>query len=121
MTLVISDVPGDDPATIASGPTVADASTLSDVWEIVNRYGIELSPAARTVLESGAETPKPVELESDVRLIAAPSLALVAAADAAGQAGVTSLILGDASKARVARSGPSWPALPARFAHTDCR
>ena len=96
VTLVISDVPGDDPATIASGPTVADASTLSDVWEIVNRYGIELPPAARTVLESGAETPKPVELESDVRLIAAPSLALAAAADAAGQAGVTSLILGDA-------------------------
>ena len=55
-----------------------------------------MSPAARTVLESGAETPKPVELESDVRLIAAPSLALAAAADAAGQAGVTSLILGDA-------------------------
>ena len=43
VTLVISDVPGDDPATIASGPTVADASTLADVWEIVNRYGIELS------------------------------------------------------------------------------
>ena len=96
VTLVISDVPGDDPAAIASGPTVADASTLPDVWGIVNRYGIELSPTARTVLESGAETPKPGELESDVRLIAAPSLALAAAADAAGQAGVTSLILGDA-------------------------
>ena len=96
VTLVISDVPGDDPAAIASGPTVADASTLPDVWEIVTRYGIELPPAARTVLESGTETPKPGELESDVRLIAAPSLALAAAADAACQAGVTSLILGDA-------------------------
>jgi len=96
VTLVISDVPGDDPAAIASGPTVADASTLLDVWEIVTRYGIELPPAARTVLESGTETPKLGELESDVRLIAAPSLALAAAADAAGEAGVTSLILGDA-------------------------
>ncbi len=96
VTLVISDVPGDDPAAIASGPTVADASTLADVREILSRYRIDLPPAARAVLEAGAETPKPGELESDVRIVAAPSLALAAAAETARQAGVTPLILGDA-------------------------
>ena len=96
VTLVISDVPGDDPAAIASGPTVADSSTLADVWDIVARYGIDLPPAARAVLETGCETPKPGELETDIGLIAAPSLALAAAAETARQAGLTPLILGDA-------------------------
>jgi len=96
VTLVISDVPGDDPAAIASGPTVADASTLGDVRKIIARYGIDLPSAARTVLETGSETPKPDELESDVRLIAAPWLALTTAAETARQAGLTPLILGDA-------------------------
>jgi hydroxypyruvate reductase len=96
VTLVISDVPGDDPASIASGPTVADASTLTDVRAIIARYGIDLPPAARAVLEAGSETPKPGEMESDVRIIAAPSLALAAAAETARHAGVVPLILGDA-------------------------
>ena len=61
VTLVISDVPGDDPASIASGPTVADASTLADVQEIVTRYAIDLPPAAQAVLAQGHETPKPGE------------------------------------------------------------
>ena len=96
VTLVISDVPGDDPASIASGPTVADASTLADVQEIVTRYAIDLPPAAQAVLAQGHETPKPGDLDSDVRLIAAPSIALAAAAGIACQAGLTPVILGDA-------------------------
>jgi hydroxypyruvate reductase len=96
VTLVISDVPGDDPAAIASGPTVADASTLSDVKEIIRRYGLELPPSAKAVLTEGMETPKPGEVDCDVRIVAAPSLALAAAAETARQAGVTPLILGDA-------------------------
>ena len=105
VTLVISDVPGDDPAAIASGPTVADASTLADVREILSRYRIDLPPAARAVLEAGSETPKPGELESDVRIVAAPALALAAAAETARRAGVTPLILGDAIEGESREAG----------------
>ena len=105
VTLVISDVPGDDPAAIASGPTVADASTLADVREILSRYRIDLPPAARAVLEAGAETPKPGELESDVRIVAAPALALAAAAETARRAGVMPLILGDAIEGESREAG----------------
>ena len=105
VTLVISDVPGDDPAAIASGPTVADASTLADVREILSRYRIDLPQAARAVLEAGVETPKPGELESDVRIVAAPALALAAAAEPARRAGITPLILGDAIEGESREAG----------------
>ncbi|MFD0916653.1 glycerate kinase [Pseudahrensia aquimaris] len=60
VTLAISDVPHDDPSTIASGPTVPDASTCDDALALIEQYGIEVSPAVRDHLESPqAETPKP--------------------------------------------------------------
>lgn len=96
VTLVISDVPGDDPASIASGPTIADQSTIDEVRGILSRYRIVLPDTARAVLDSGDETPKPADLESDVRIIAAPSLALESAAKAAASAGLQPLVLGDA-------------------------
>ncbi len=96
VTLVISDIPGDDPTAIASGPTLADPSTIDEVREIVARFALDLPPAARAVLDAGIETPKPGTLAEDVRLVAAPSLALRAAADAARAEGLTPLILGDA-------------------------
>jgi glycerate 2-kinase len=96
VTLVISDIPGDDPAAIASGPTLSDPSTKADAREIAARFRLDLPEAARAVLESGAETPKPGEIETDVRLVAAPSLALEAAAQVASREGLTPLILGDA-------------------------
>jgi glycerate 2-kinase len=96
VTLAISDIPGDDPAAIASGPTVADPSTLADVREIIARYQIELPPAALAVLSANAETPKSLGSQNTVHVIAAPALALAAAAEAAKSAGLTPLILGDA-------------------------
>ncbi|MBY5342070.1 glycerate kinase [Rhizobium leguminosarum bv. viciae] len=96
VTLVISDVPGDDPASIASGPTIADESTIGEVRGIISRYKIVLPDTARAVLDSGDETPKPTDLTSDVRIIAAPSLALDSAAKAAAIAGLRPLALGDA-------------------------
>jgi hydroxypyruvate reductase len=96
VTLAISDIPGDDPAAIASGPTVADSSTLADVHEIIKRYNIDLPPSASAVLASGHETPKILPAQNSVRVIAAPKLALEAAAQAAAKAGLTPLILGDA-------------------------
>ena len=54
VTLTISDVPGDDVSVIASGPTVADASTCAEALDILRRYGIDVPPAVRAQLESGA-------------------------------------------------------------------
>ena len=100
LTLLISDVPGDDPIDIASGPTVADATTCDDALAIVRRYGIELPPAVRVVLESGeGESVKPGDprlARCQTRMIATPQRALEAAAAVARDAGVTPYILGDA-------------------------
>lgn len=96
VSLLISDVPGDDPSEIASGPTVPDTTSLADVHEIIARYQIELPVAARAVLEAGRETPDLSESPHDVRLIASPKLALEAAAHEAAAWGLPSLLLGDA-------------------------
>src|ERR1700694_798050 len=85
VTLAISDIPGDDPAAIASGPTVADPSTLADVHDIVARYKINLPLAASALLSANNETPKSLSAQNTVRVIAAPSLALAAAAEAAAK------------------------------------
>jgi hydroxypyruvate reductase len=100
LTLLISDVPGDRPIDIASGPTVADPTTCADALDIVRRYGIELPQAARELLESGrGESIKPGDprlARSVVRTIATPQMALEAAAEVARRAGITPHILGDA-------------------------
>ncbi len=98
LTLAISDVPGDDPAVIGSGPTVPDPTTFADARAIVARYGIAPPPAAAARLARGVdETPKPGGLpNSEFRLIAAPMLALREVAETARRLGLTPLILGDA-------------------------
>ncbi|MDP3539247.1 MAG: glycerate kinase [Azonexus sp.] len=100
LTLAISDVPGDDPAVIASGPTVPDPSTAFDALKVLECYGIEITPQLRDRLLSGElETPKPGDprlARSTFRLIASPRQMLEAAAEAARQIGLTPLILGDA-------------------------
>jgi hydroxypyruvate reductase len=99
VTLLISDVPGDDPRDIASGPTVGDASTCQDALDIIRRYGITLPDNVLDVLRSGrGESVKPDDPRlagSEVRMIATPQMALEAAAAVAAQAGVTPYILGD--------------------------
>ena len=99
VTLLISDVPGDNPRDIASGPTVGDASTCEDALGIVRRYGIELPARVREILESGrGESIKPDDsrlTNIDTRLITTPQIALEAAARVAKQAGITPYILGD--------------------------
>ena len=99
VTLTISDVPGDDPAVIASGPTVPDATTCAEALAILDRYRIEAPAAVRADLESGAlETPKPGDavFEGHVtHLIATPQQSLEAAAAAARAAGVAVHILSD--------------------------
>jgi hydroxypyruvate reductase len=96
VTLAISDIPGDDPAAIASGPTLPDPSTLEEARDIVRRYAMALTPAAQAALQAAAETPKPGEIAPDVRIVAAPSMALRAASEVARREGLHPLILGDA-------------------------
>ena len=99
LTLAISDVPGDRPGDIASGPTVADASTCDDALAVVRRHGIVLPPALREILESGrGESVKPGDPRlagAQFRLVATPQMALETAARVAREAGYAAHILGD--------------------------
>ena len=99
VTRLISDVPGDDPSVIASGPTVPDATTCADALAICRRYGIALPPAALAGLESGAfEPPKPGDAcfaGHAVRMIATPQASLEAAAEAARAMGLAAHVLSD--------------------------
>ncbi|WP_227753533.1 MULTISPECIES: glycerate kinase [Ramlibacter] len=99
VTLTISDVPGDDPSVIASGPTVPDASRCADAVAILQRYGIAVPGAVMSLLEQGAlETPKPGDAlfaGHAVHLIATPQQSLEAAAQAARDAGLDAWVLSD--------------------------
>ena len=99
VTLTISDVPGDDPSIIASGPTVPDATSCAEAVAILQRYGIEVPGAIMSLLEQGAlETPKPDDPlfgGHAVHLIATPRQSLEAAAAAARAAGIEAHILSD--------------------------
>ncbi|MCB1755060.1 MAG: glycerate kinase [Gammaproteobacteria bacterium] len=99
VSLLISDVPGDDPSVIASGPTVADPTTFADALAIIKKYKLEEHQAVLGHLQDGAdETPKPGDSRlrnSETHLIATPQKSLEAAADVARQHGVRPLILGD--------------------------
>jgi hydroxypyruvate reductase len=99
ITLLMSDVPGDDPINIASGPTVPDPTTCADALEVIQRYGIEVPASVRQTLESGAgESVKPGDprlARAEVRMVATPQMALEAAAAVARNADVPSVILGD--------------------------
>jgi glycerate 2-kinase len=100
VSLAISDVPGDVPAVIGSGPTVADPTTFADARAILAKYRIEAPPAVAAHLAAARdETPKPGDTRlahAEFRLIATPQGSLEAAATTARAAGVTPVILGDA-------------------------
>ena len=107
VTLAISDVPGDDPAVIGSGPTVPDPTTFADARALIARYGIT-PPAAVTarLAQDTDETPKPGSLpHAEFRLIATPMMALRAVADAARAQGLAPLILGDALEGEAREMG----------------
>jgi hydroxypyruvate reductase len=99
VSLLISDVPGDDPLDIASGPTVADPTTCADALAVLSRYAIKPPRAALDLLKSGAgESVKPGDprlARSETRIIAAPQMALEAAAKIASENGFPAYILSD--------------------------
>jgi hydroxypyruvate reductase len=99
VSLVISDVPGDDLAAVASGPTVADPTTFAEARAIIAKYAIEVPPSVtRHLAEARVETPKPGDprlARTEAVLIASPQKSLEAGAEIARQAGYAALILGD--------------------------
>jgi glycerate 2-kinase len=99
VSLIVSDVPGDDPATIASGPTVADATSLAEARAILAKYGIVPPPAVAAHLDNpDSETPKPGDprfAHVENRVIATAKGSLEAAALVARQAGIMPILLGD--------------------------
>ncbi len=99
LTLAISDVPGDDPSVIGSGPTVPDPSTLSDAQEVLRRRNIDPPVSIeQALLNPENETPKADDLvfaRSVYRIIARPTDALAAASNAAQRLGITPIVLSD--------------------------
>lgn len=121
VNLLISDVPGDDPCDIASGPTVADATTCEDALAIVKRYGIQLPPHVEAVLTSGlGESVKPADVRMariETHMIATPQMALEAAADIARKAGLNAYILSDCIEGEARDVGKTLAAIALQVAH----
>jgi hydroxypyruvate reductase len=99
VTLTISDIPGDDPAVIASGPTIADETTFADACAILEKYRISEPHSVIDYLKAAREeTPKPGDsrlARTETRMIATPQMSLEAAAQVARDAGASVVILGD--------------------------
>ena len=120
VTLTISDVPGDDPSVIASGPTVADRSTCADAWAILQRYKIQVPAAIEAALKAGTlETPKPGPQwdAQPVHLIATPQQSLDAAAELARAAGLNAYVLSDELEGESREVGKVHAALARAAAH----
>ena len=123
LTLLISDVPGDNPMDIASGPTVPDPTTCEDALAIVRRYGIDVPPAVLHLLESGeGESVKPGDkrlARAETRIVAAPQQALEAAAQVAREAGYPAFILGDALEGEASDVGAVHAGIARQVAERD--
>jgi hydroxypyruvate reductase len=115
VTLTISDVPGDDPSVIASGPTVPDATSCADALAILKRYRIDVPPHIQAALQAAAlETPKPGDAAfagHEVHMIATPQQSLEAAAQAARAAGLNAYILSDEMEGESRETGKVQAAL----------
>jgi glycerate 2-kinase len=120
VTLVISDVPGDDPSAIASGPTVADHTKLAEARAVLRKYGITSPESVIAQLERAEnETPKPGDprlTAAEVVMIATPQASLEAAATVALAAGITPLILSDAIEGEAREVGKVMAAVARQVA-----
>jgi len=123
LSLLMSDVPGDRPTDIASGPTVADASTCADALAILRRYGITCPDAMQDLLVSArGESVKPGDPRlagAETRLIMTPQMALEAAAETARAAGLAAYILSDAIEGEARDVGKVLAALALQIAARD--
>ena len=123
VTLLISDVPGDDPLDIASGPTVADPTTCADALDVLARYHVEAPEAVGKLLRSGAgESVKPGDPRlagAQVRMIATPHKALEAAAGVARAAGYQPVILSDRVEGEAREVAKVFAALALRMRRAE--
>jgi glycerate 2-kinase len=121
VTLLVSDVPGDSPATIGSGPTIADPTRCADALAVLDRYAIDVPAAIRThLLRGDFETPKPDDRRFEgnlVQLIATPQQSLDAAAALARAAGVEAHILSDQIEGESREVGKVHAALARQVGH----
>ncbi len=120
LTLAISDVVGDDPSVIGSGPTVPDPSTFADARAILAKYAIEPAPAVRAHLEAAAdESPKPGDprlARAEYRLVASPKDALAAAAAKAQALGIEPIVLGESVEGEARAVGAEHAAMARKLA-----
>lgn len=120
LTLAISDVVGDDPSVIGSGPTVPDPSTFAEARAILAKYEIEPAPAVKAHLEAAAaESPKPGDprlARAEYRLVATPKGALAAAADKARELGLEPIVLGESLEGEARLVGAEHAALARKLA-----
>ena len=121
LNLLISDVPGDNPIDIASGPTVADPTTCADALAIIRRHEIAVSPQVLDILQGGGgESVKPGDTRLagvETRLIATPQLALESAAAVAREAGLPAYILGDAIEGEARDVGKAFAGIALQVAN----
>jgi glycerate 2-kinase len=124
-TLAISDVPGDDPAVIGSGPTVPDPTTLADARAIVGKYRLDLPEAVtRALNDPGNESPKPgdpIFADTSYRIIARPADALAAAQARVREAGYDCVVLGDRLQGEAREVAAAHARLARDFAATHRR
>jgi glycerate 2-kinase len=121
LNLIISDVPGDNPIDVASGPTVADPSTCADALAILERYAVAVPPVVTALLRSGStETLKPGDPRLppiETHLVATPQMALEAAAKACLDAGFDAHILGDSIEGEASDAGKVLAAVALQVAN----
>ena len=125
ITLAISDVPGDDPAVIGSGPTVPDPTTLADARAIIGKYRLDLPEAVtRALNDPGNESPKPEDpifADTSYRIIARPADALAAAQARVREAGYDCVVLGDRLQGEAREVAAAHARLARDFAATHRR
>ncbi|KQY14075.1 glycerate kinase [Rhizobium sp. Root482] len=123
VSLVVSDIPGDDPALVASGPTIADASTRDDALAVIERYRMSLPEKIMGVIRSEASAaPLPDDprfARNTVRLVASAGVSLEAAAEMARAAGIEAVILSDAIEGEAREVGRVHAAIVREVALRD--
>jgi glycerate 2-kinase len=123
VSLVVSDIPGDNPALVASGPTIADETTRADALRLIERYRLDLPEAVMRHIRDGKdEPPLPSDAafaRNEVKLVASAAVSLEAAAEAVREAGVEAVILSDAIEGEAAEVGRVHAAIAAEVVRRD--
>lgn len=123
VSLVVSDIPGDNPALVASGPTIADTTTRADALRLIERYRLDLPDAVMRHIRDGKdEPPLPTDAcfaDNEVRLVASAAASLEAAAVAARRAGIEAVILSDAIEGEALQIGRMHAAIAVEVARRD--